>query len=216
VSKSLKPAYLSSTAIAVLKLMVSDLTKDYTIRRLAQGIHQDYRITYDTVKKLTENGVLNLERRANLHMCRPRVNKNVQVLAFIESLRTKKFLETRPSIRMILSTVVSRITKVSPFFCLTLFGSVAKGKAVSRSDVDMLLILPDLMFQNRVENELSSAARTSTIGVHEIILSADQFVSMLSEREMPKKPNVATEVLENHVVVYGAEAFYTLLSRVMA
>jgi len=210
-----KPPYLSSTAIAVLKLMVSDLTKDYTIRKLAQAIRQDYRITYDTVKRLSENGILNLERKANLYMCRLRLDKNIPVLAFTESLRAKEFLESKPSIRVLLSTVVSKITNVLPFFCLVLFGSVVRGKAVSQSDLDILLVLPDLMFQNRVENELASVMRTSTIGFHEIILSTEQFVPMLSAREIAKKPNVVTEVLESHIVPYGAETFYALLSRVL-
>jgi len=210
-----KPPYLSSTAIAILKLMVSDLTKDYTIRKLAQAIRQDYRITYDTVKRLSENGILSLERKANLHVCRLRLDKNIQVLAFTESLRATEFLESKPGIRVLLSTIVSKITNILPFFCLVLLGSVVKSKAASRSDLDMLLVLPDLMFQDRVENELASVMRTSTIGVHEIILSTDQFVSMLPARQMAKKPNVATEVLESHIIPYGAETFYTLLSRVM-
>jgi len=210
-----RPAYLSSTAIALLKLMASDLTKDYTIRKLAQGIRQSYRITYETVNRLAENGTLSLERKANLRMCRLNLRRNVQTLAFIESLRAEEFLKTRPAVRLTVSNLVTKITNVLPFFCLVLFGSVVKGKSITRSDLDILFILPDQMLQNRVENELASVVRTSTIGLHEVVLSTDQFASMLSERERIKKPNLATEILENRIIPYGAETFYALISRIM-
>ena len=210
-----EPAYLSSTAIGVLKLMASDLTSEFTIRKIAQGIKQDYKITYVTVNRLAEAGVVKLERKANLRMCHLNLQGNQQVLAFIESLRLEEFLKSKPAIHLQLSTIVTKITNVLPFFCLILFGSVVKGKAVSRSDLDMLLILPEKTFQSAVENELTSVTRTSTAGIHEIILSSDQFASMLSEAQRANKPNVATEVLKNHIVPYGAEVFYRLVSRVM-
>jgi len=210
-----RPVYLSNTAIAVLKLMVSDLTAGYTIRRIAHGIGQDYRITYETVRRLAENGVLSLERRANLHICRLNPHGNIQILAFIESLRAEEFLKVRPNLRLLVSTLVAKMASVSPFSCLVLFGSIVKGKAISRSDLDILLILPDQTFQNRAENELASVARTSTIGLHEVVLSSDQFLSMLGERERARKPNLATEILESHIIPYGAEAFHSLVWRVI-
>lgn len=207
--------YLSCTAIAILKLMASDLTKDFTVRGLSQGIHQDYRITYETVDRLSKNGILNLERKSHLRICRLRLDRNIQTIAFIESLRTKEFSNSKPSIRILLSTVISRLTNLSPFLCLILFGSFIRPKTVSQSDLDILLVLSDLTLQSRVENELASVMRTSTVSFHEVILSADQFLSLLSQGRTERRPNVATELLGNHIVPYGAETFYSLLSRIL-
>lgn len=209
-----RPSYLSATAIALLKFMTGDLTKDYTIRKLSQGINQGYRITYETVNRLAEDGILTLERKANLHICRLNLRGNVQTFAFVESLRAEEFLKSRPAMRVLVANLVARIRNVLPFFCLVIFGSTVKGKWAPRSDVDILLVLPDQNFQNQVENELASIARTSAVGLHEMVLLTDQFMSMLSGRERAKRPNLASEVLANHITPYGAEAFYALVSRI--
>ena len=207
-----KSVYLSRTAIAILKGMVSDLSKEYTVRGLAKRIGQSYRITYETAQKLVKDGRLKLEKRGNHNVCRLNLSKDLQDLAFIESLRTEEFLKAKTDLRFLVSSIVSKISGVLPYFTLILFGSHVKGTAGPRSDLDIVLILPYRTFQRPVENELASIARTSTIGLHELIVSSEQFASMLSTRQGKSQPNVATETLESHIIPYGAEAFYSLVS----
>jgi hypothetical protein len=68
-------------------------------------------------------------------------------------------------------------------------------------------LIPDKKFEKEVSTAIASIERISPIGIHETILTYDDFIEMLKERER----NVAKEVLENHVIFYGAEAFYKLL-----
>lgn len=214
-SSSLRPVYLSRTAIAILKVMVSDLTKEYTVRSLAARTGQSYRITYETAQKLSKNGHLKLEKRANHNICKLNLTKSLQAFALIESLRAEEFLKVKADLRLLVSSAVSRISAVLPFFTLILFGSYVKGTAISRSDLDIVLIIPNRASHRPVENELVSIARTSTIGLHEFILTFEQFASMLSSKQGKGEPNVATETLESHIIPYGAEVFYNLVSGVI-
>lgn len=205
-------AYLSRTAIAILKVMVSDLTKEYTVRGLAEGIGQSYRITYETAQKLSKEGRLRLEKRGNHNVCRLNLTKNPQDLAFIESLRTDDFLKAKSDLRFLVSSIISKISGVLPYFTLILFGSNVKGTADPSSDLDIVLIVPHRTFHRAFENELASISRISTTGLHELIVTSKQFASMLSTKQRNGQPNVATETLASHIIPYGAEAFYNLVS----
>ncbi|MGD0177039.1 MAG: nucleotidyltransferase domain-containing protein [Candidatus Bathyarchaeia archaeon] len=208
-------AYLSRTAIAILKVMVSDLTKEYTVRGLAEGIRQSYRITYETAQRLSKDGRLRLEKSGNHSVCSLNLARNVQDLAFIESLRTDNFLKTNADLRFLVSSMVSKVSGVLPYFTLILFGSNVKGTADPRSDLDVILIVPHRAFQRVFENELASISRISTTGLHELIVTSKQFASMLSTKQGNSQPNVATETLASHIIPYGAEAFYNLVSRLI-
>jgi predicted nucleotidyltransferase len=208
----IKSAYLSRTAIAILNGLVSDLSKEYTVRGLAKRIGQSYRITYETTQKLAKNGRVILEKRGNHNACRLNMSKDLQDLAFIESLRAEEFLKAKADLRFLVSSILSKISAVLPYFTLILFGSHVKGTAGPKSDLDILLIIPYRTFQRPVENELASIARTSTTGLHELIVSSEQFASMLSTKRGKSQPNVATETLESHIIPYGAEAFFSLVS----
>ena len=210
-----KSVHLSRTAIAILKVMVSDLTKEYTVRGLAERIRQSYRITYETAQKLAKDGHLELEKSGNHNVCRLNLSKDLQDLAFIESLRAEEFLEAKTDLRFLVSSIISKISGVLPYFALILFGSHVKGTAGTRSDLDIVLILPHRTFQRPFENELASIARTSTTGLHELIVTSKEFASMLSTKQGKGQPNVATETLASHIIPYGAEAFYNLVSRLL-
>ncbi len=192
--------------------MVSDLTKEFTVRGLAEGIRQSYRITYETAQKLSKDGRLRLKKSGNHNVCRLNLARNVQDLAFIESLRTDDFLKTKADLRFLVSSIISKTSGVLPYFTLILFGSNVKGTADPRSDLDIVLIVPHRTFQRAIENELASISRTSTTGLHELILTSKQFASMLSTNQGNAQPNVATETLTSHIIPYGAEAFYNLVS----
>lgn len=129
------------------------------------------------------------------------------MIALIESLRCHDFARRHPDVGLLVSDIVSKCEL--PFFTLAIFGSYAKGTMTGKSDLDLLLVMPDRMFEDSIETAIKSAKRLSNVPVHDVVVTYSEFVDMLSET----KVNVAKETLEARYIAYGAEAFYTLLGR---
>ena len=148
--------------------------------------------------------MITIQEKANLRLCRLSL-ENPQMIALIESLRWHDFTRKHPDVGLLVSDIVSK--SELPYFTLAIFGSYAKGTATDKSDLDMLLVIPDRKFGDTIETAVKSARALSNVPVHDVVVTYSEFVDMLSEAKL----NVAKETLEARYVAYGAEAFYTLL-----
>ena len=88
---------------------------------------------------------------------------------------------------------------------MLVFGSYTKNPRKD-SDLDLLILVPDEKYSNPINNAISSVARTSPIEIHETILTEESFLSLSRKKEL----NVASESLNNHIIIYGSENFYKL------
>jgi predicted nucleotidyltransferase len=199
-------AAFSDTGIEILKLLTANLTKDFTILKIAEGTRKTNRLTYSTVRRLEKEHLITIQSKANLRLCKLSL-KNPQTIALIESLRWNEFTRRHPDVGLLVSDIVSK--SELPYFTLAIFGSYAKGTMTGKSDLDMLLVMPDRKLEVTIETAIKSARRLSNVPVHDVVVTCSEFVDMLSETKM----NVAKETLEARYIAYGAEAFYTLLGR---
>jgi Fe2+ or Zn2+ uptake regulation protein len=196
---------LTKTEVAILKFLVGNLTKSFTVREIAKSIRQDYRITYDSIESLVNKGIVEKVKKANINLCKISLQADVEIFSYIEYLRATEFFNRLKEIKLIRNDLLDKITIYS--FTVILFGSYVKGTYKKHSDLDLIFLIPDKRFEKEVSTAIASIERISPIGIHETILSYDDFIEMLKGRG----GNIAKEVLENHVIFYGAEAFYKLL-----
>ena len=196
----------SDTGIEILTLLTSHLTRDFTILKIAQHTGKTNRLTYSTVKKLEKEHIITIQEKANLRLCRLSL-ENPQMIALIESLRWLDFTRKHSDVGLLVSDIVSK--SELPYFTLAVFGSYARGAVTKRSDLDMLLVIPDRKFEDTLQTAIKSARALSNIPVHDVVVTYAEFASMLRETKI----NVAKESLEARYIAYGAEAFYTLLRR---
>lgn len=199
-------AAFSDTGTEILKLLSANLTKDFTILKIAERAHKTNRLTYSTVKRLEKEHLITIQEKANLRLCKLSL-ENPQMIALIESLRWHGFARKHRDVGLLVSDIVSK--SELPYFTLAIFGSYAKGTMTDKSDLDMLLVIPDRKFGDTIETAVKSARALSNIPVHDVVVTHSEFVDMLDEAKL----NVAKETLEARYVAYGAEAFYTLLRR---
>jgi predicted nucleotidyltransferase len=199
-------AAFSDTGVEILKLLTSNLTRDFTILKIAQRTGKTNRLTYSTVKKLEKERMITIQEKANLRLCKLSL-ENPQMIALIESLRWVDFTRKRSDVGLLVSDIVSK--SELPYFTLVVFGSYARGTMTKRSDLDMLLVIPDRKFEDTIETAVKSARALSNVSVHDVVVTYTEFAEMLRETKI----NVAKESLEARYIGYGAEAFYTLLRR---
>lgn len=200
---------LPKTSVEILAFLSSSLREAFTVRQIAKGIGQDYKITYEMTMRLARQKYIIAEKHRPVTSCRANLRGNAALLAYIEAIRAGRYSARHRDILILANNVLERIA--SPFFTMMLFGSHVKGTASKRSDVDMLFVIPDRVHENEISSAVGSAERISPIGIHDVTLTAGEFLGLLKE----KKPNIAWEALDNRLVLYGAEAFFRMLEGVM-
>ena len=200
---------LPKTSVEILAYLSSNLFESFTVRQIARGIGQDYRITYDMTKRLAEQRYVIAEKRKPATYCRLNLKGNASLLAYIEGIRTSRFLAKRRNVAILVNDILEKIT--SPFFTMLVFGSYVRGKASKTSDLDVLFVIPDRKLDIEISSAIGSVERISPIGIHEVTLTSNDFMGLMRE----KKSNVALEALNNRVVPYGAEPLFKMLEAIM-
>jgi len=200
---------LSKTSVEILAYLSSKPREGFTVRQIARGIGQDYRITYVMTMRLARQKYIVAEKRRPVTYCRLNLKGNSALLGYIEGIRASRFLAKHRDIGILVGDIIQKMT--SPFFTMIVFGSHVKGIASERSDLDVLLVIPNKEMENDVSSAIGSVTRISPIGIHAVTLTSEEFAHLLRE----KKPNVAWEALDNRIVPYGAEPLFKILEEVM-
>lgn len=200
---------LSKTSVEILAYLSSKLRESFTVRQIASGIGQDYRITYVMTMRLARQKCIIAERRRPVTYCRLNFKGNSTLLAYIEGIRASRFLAKHRDIEVLIDSITEKTA--SPFFTMIVFGSHVKGTASKRSDLDVLLVVPDKEMESGASSAIASVERVSPMGIHDVILTGGQFTQLLKD----KKPNVAWEALDCRIVPYGAEPLFKILEGVM-
>ena len=94
------------------------------------------------------------------------------------------------------------------FFSLLLFGSYAEGKATKSSDIDILMIIENTEDTEKIERWLQQISEKYG-DFHCNVINKESVKEMLNQRE---KLNVINETLNKHIIFFGAEDYYRLIS----
>jgi len=196
---------LSKTSVEILVFLSSKLRESFTVRQIAKGIGQDYKITHEMTMRLARQKYILAEKHRPVTSCRLNLQGNSALLAYIEAIRAERFLGRHRDIEVISDSLLEKIG--SPFFIMAVFGSNVKGTASKRSDLDALFVIPNREAEREIASAVASVERISPKGIHEVTLTSEELTALLKE----KKPNVALEALDNRIVLYGAEALFRML-----
>lgn len=94
-------------------------------------------------------------------------------------------------------------------FVLLVTGSYANKKQTKKSDLDVILIVPDKAKQ--VSSRLRHFCEMSIPEIHLYVFTNEEFKEML----LDKNHNYGKESVKNNLIFYGAEVYYRILFEVM-
>ena len=200
---------LSKTSIEILSFLNSKIRESFTVRQISEGIGKDYKITYTMTMRLADQKYINAEKKPPVTYCRLNLKGNTSLLTYIEGIRASRFFQKHKDIELLINDLTSKIN--SPFFTIILFGSYVKQTASAKSDLDIIIIIPERSFEREIEVAVGSIQHVSPIGIHETILTNSEFMELLKQ----KKPNVAWEAIDNRIVPYGAETLLRMLEEML-
>jgi DNA-binding Lrp family transcriptional regulator len=200
--------HLTSTDVRILEFLLENVTKEFSINRISEAIRISYPPVRGRMLKLHKRGIINIKEinpTQSLCSVNAKSSDNIGVFSYVEFLRKEKFFSGKKELKTIADDILGRIAGNS--FIMILFGSHAKGKEIASSDIDILFLVSSAGDESEIMNAVATAERLTNRKIHTITMTYDDFFESLKKGSatLPK------EVLENHIIVYGAEAFYRSL-----
>ena len=191
----------TKTEIIVMELFVSKILDSFTIREVSRLIKKDLKIVHTSIKRLIKDGFIIKDNHNALKL---NYQKNVQDLAYVENIRKEKFFKKNNLIKIHINNFLNKTQ--NHFFVLLVFVSYVAEKQNKKSDIDLLVILPSE--DDKFERELKASLSISIPKFDINIATLESFREMLQKRD---ELNVINEAFNKHILLYGAEQYYSLL-----
>ena len=193
---------LTKTQFKIMQFFVSQITKRFSLRGIGKELNMHQALVYRSSKELIQNKLIISDDNSYVL----NYKKNHQELAYFECLRNKKFLNRNKTIYLLREDIINKFPY--GYFVLLLFGSVVISQ--KPRDIDLLVIIEKTEDIDLAEKTLYNITRNYTLNLHILIISFESVFDMLSSRD---EKNVMNEVLNKHIILYGAELFYKLLKK---
>ncbi len=183
-----------NSEIKILKLLLDNKEKRYTIKKIAETIKINYRIAYEKVMLLEKEGLIKTTRTGNSKSCEFTYRFNNKVFGAEyerrgELFKNKDFL-----------VLQKRLAELQFPFIALLFGSQARGTATKHSDIDILTVSGD-------EKEIKIILSLWPEKIHLTAVTYKDFIHMAKSREF----TIVSEAIKNNVILLGIEEYYRLL-----
>jgi predicted nucleotidyltransferase len=182
---------VNNTLLNVLTLFTKGYDKDYYIREVERLLKTSSRTALLALAQLEHTGILESRTRGKIKVyCIRKAAIARQYLVLAEQYKKIQFLENNPLIREVLEKTDGLIEGAA-----IIFGSYAKGIQKQGSDLDLFI---SGKFQ---ESNIKDIGR-----VYKIDIRIKSYPPKLFEAEL-HEDILLREILENHVIIKGAEEF---------
>ena len=200
--------HLTGTDVRILEFLLENVTKEFSINKISEAIGISYPPVRERMLELRRRGIIKVrEINPTQSLCSAdtKNSDNISVFSYVEFLRKEKFLSVKKELKTIAGDILGRITGNS--FTMILFGSHAKGREAPSSDIDILFLMSSAGDEGMITKAVATAERLTNRKIHTINMMYNDFFESLKK----DSANLSNEVLENHIIIYGSEAFYRSL-----
>jgi len=197
--------YLNKSTAKVLQLFVGHITESFTLREVARRLKMHVSLAHRAIKPLIEQTIVQKDKHENLGL---NYKIHHETLVFVEYLKRDELLNKGKykDLKLFAEEIINKIKEDS--FILLLFGSIVESD--KPRDIDVLLIVNNLDKVEFHEKFLHNIASNYDLPFEESVISFENVYEMLAQRD---ELNVMNEILNKHVILYGAELFYRLIQK---
>ena len=193
---------LTKTQIEIMKVFTSRIEKRFSINEIASLLKKPYALIYRSINPLLKEELILINEKKNLSL---NYRKNFQEIAFIESIRTKEKLKKEKSVSLFIKDCLEEINQ--DFFIFLIFGSFVENKKFN--DLDIIIILDNFKDTEKIERIVKNIANNFSFKADIHILTKESAYEMFEKRE---QTNILNESLNKHLIVFGGENYYRILS----
>ena len=195
--------YINKSTAKILQLFTSHITEPFTLREAARRIKMHVSLAHRAIQPLIKSKIVKQDKHKNLSLD---YKMHHETLVFAEYLRRDDFLNKFKDIKLFADEVINKIKQDS--FVLLVFGSSVESN--KPRDIDILLIVESNDKIEFHEKFLHNIASNYGLPFEERVIGFESVYEMLSKRD---EKNIMNEILNKHIVLYGAELFYRLIER---
>jgi predicted nucleotidyltransferase len=183
----------------ILKALIDHGEEEMNINKLSKLAKIDYKNTYNIIKRLNAQGLVQLERFGQALKCT--LNRKPHPLIFeAEYERRERLLKNKD-----MKVLYTKLNQLSFPAVTLLFGSYAKEQAGKGSDMDLIVIC-----EKTRAKEVESILSLIPLNIHLTLLTWEEFLAMAKTREF----NVVQEALKHNIVLTGIEDYYRVIENV--
>jgi predicted nucleotidyltransferase len=183
--------------IKILKLMLENKEKKFSINQISNLLKINYRIAHEQTKLLEKEDLIKLEKVGKSLLCSLTGNFNEKIF-FAEYLRKQEILSKKD-----FKLILKRFSEARQNYILLLFGSYVNNIETKFSDIDLLAITEN-------EKEIRDISELIPKKIHLTIVNYKTFIEMIKIKEL----NVGNEAQKNNIILIGIEDYYRLLENV--
>jgi len=193
---------LTKTKIKILQVFTSFITKNFSPTDISKITGIDYKHAYTIIKSLKDENFLVSDH--NLYKLN--YKNNFQHLSYIENTKCEEFLKSKKN-RFVKLLVIDVLNEMKlDFFIFIIFGSTINES--NPKDTDIFIIVENKEEIDKVEKQIQNIATTLKLDIH--VHFKESVYEMLAKRE---DNNLVNEILNKHLIFYGAETFYRMLAK---
>lgn len=185
-----------------MEIFVSKIDKRFSINEIAEVLKKPYALIHRSMPELIKNKLILADEKKLLSL---NYKENFTELSFIESIRTKEALKKESSVSLFIKDCLNEIRE--DFFIFLIFGSFIEKKKFN--DLDMIIILDNQSKVEQTEKIIKNIVSNFSFKVDLHVLNKESAYEMFSKRE---QINILNESLNKHLIVFGGENYYKLLS----
>jgi len=209
---------LTPKVISILRTLYSNIEKWHYTRELAKLAKVSTWVVSKEFSKLVKEEMVQQrsegrEKFFKLNLTNPRTRK---ICELFETERREKFYRENRRLAWVLGDFTKRVSDFAPEVqSIIMFGSAARGQATPRSDIDVLVVVPNSE-EGQFKKLMSSVDKLAdeVSGRHPAKLAPVVMMAKDFENSIKDKKRFATDVLKDGIVLFGEERYYHLLSKV--
>lgn len=195
---------LTIKELRIIELYRKNPFSIYTIRAIMKQIKtKSYDWTYNAIKKLEKDHIINIEKIGQGKVCSINLNEQ-KTINYVSFLEENKALEKHiPNFKNIL--------EIMPDYhhILIITGSYVDGTSKRDSDLDVVIIIENKEEKQWLLNKLLNKGELMIPKLHPYIFTREEFLQMLVNSEQ----NYGKEIEKKHLIIYGAEDYYRILKK---
>src|SRR3989338_5856472 len=175
---------LTKIQTEIMKVFVSKIDRKFSINEISRGLKKPYALIHRSMQELIKNKFILKDEKKLLSI---NYKENLTEISFIESIITKNSLEKDKSISLFIKDCINGI----------------------KEDYFTLLIFDNSDNLETAEKTIKNIASNFSLKIDLHVINKESAHEMFSKRE---RINILNESLNKHLIAFGAENYYRILS----